>query len=132
MQPYLAEGRLLASHDKSCQSWEESACLLKNEGHRAAGVTTGLARWLLSNQMKYEVHLFSIFLSQFNVFNSLLSCLLLCFSLLHAASLHKNLNAKKKKSLEYCQLIKICCYKYFIFSFMIWQRLNSYVLGINF
>lgn len=44
MRPYLAESRLLASPDKSCQRLEESACLLKNEGHRAAGVTSGLAR----------------------------------------------------------------------------------------
>lgn len=44
MGPYLAESRLLARPDKSCQRLEESACLLKNEGHGAAGVTTGLAR----------------------------------------------------------------------------------------
>lgn len=55
MRPYLAESRLLARPDKSCQRLEESACLLKNEGHGAAGVTTGLTRQLLSNQLKYEV-----------------------------------------------------------------------------
>lgn len=44
MRPYLAESRLLARPDKSCQRLEESACLLKNEGHGAAGVTSGLAR----------------------------------------------------------------------------------------
>jgi len=44
MRPYLGESRLLARSDKSCQRLEESACLLKNEGHGAAGVTIGLAR----------------------------------------------------------------------------------------
>lgn len=44
MRPYLAESRLLAGPDKSCQSLEGSACPLKNEGHRAAGVTTDLGR----------------------------------------------------------------------------------------
>ncbi len=44
MRPYLAESRLLARPDNSCQRLEASACLLKNEGHGAAGVTSGLAR----------------------------------------------------------------------------------------
>lgn len=57
MELYLAASRLLARPDESCQRLEESACLLKNEGHGAAGVTSGLARYLLSNQLKYEVWL---------------------------------------------------------------------------
>lgn len=55
MRPYLAESRLLDRADNSCQRLDESACLQKNEGHGAAGVTSGLARQLPSNQLKYEV-----------------------------------------------------------------------------
>ncbi len=38
MMLYQAQSRLLARPDNSCQRLEESACLQKDEGHRAAGV----------------------------------------------------------------------------------------------
>lgn len=38
MRPYWTESGPLARADNSCQRLEETACQLKNEGHRAAGV----------------------------------------------------------------------------------------------